>query len=70
MKTENLDIEELKKKGLQQFKEGKSVFRKGGAFASLIKSVVQAALEAEMEHHLDTEERNQGNKRNGKKEKL
>ena len=69
MKTENLELEQLKKKALQQFKEGKSVFRKGGAFAPLIKSVVQAALEAEMEHHLDTEERSKGNKRNGKKTK-
>ncbi len=70
MKTENLDIEQLKKKALEQFKEGKSVFRKGGAFAPLIKSVVEAALEAEMGYHLDTEERSQGNKRNGKKQKL
>ena len=69
MKTENLELEQLKQKALQQFKEGKSVFRKGGAFAPLIKSVVEAALEAEMGYHLDTEERSEGNKRNGKKRK-
>ena len=66
MKTENLDLEKLKQKALQQFKEGKSVFRKGGAFAPLIKSVVEAALEAEMEYHLDIEERSEGNKRKQK----
>ena len=69
MKTENLELEQLKKKALQQFREGKSVFRKGGAFAPLIKSVVEAALEAEMEYHLDTEEGSENNKRNGKKTK-
>ena len=70
MKTETLSLEQLKEKALQQFKEGKSVFRKGGAFAPLIKSVVEAALQAEMEHHLDQEERKEGNKRNGKKSKM
>jgi len=39
MKTENLELEQLKKKALQQFKKGKSVFRKGGAFAPLIKTL-------------------------------
>ena len=66
MKTENLELEQLKKKALQQFREGKSVFRKGGAFAPLIKSVVEAALEAEMEYHLDTEEGSENNKESSK----
>ena len=67
MKQETLD--QLKAKALQQFKEGKSVFRKGGAFSPLIKSVVEAALQAEMEHHLDLEARSEGNKKNGQKSK-
>ncbi len=62
-------LQQLKKEALQQFKEGKSVFRKGGAFAPLIQSVVEAALQAEMDHHLTEEERAQGNKRNGQKTK-
>ena len=62
-------INKLKAKALQQFREGKSMFRKGGAFAGLVKEVVQAAVEAEIEHHLGTEEREKGNKRNGYKEK-
>ena len=62
-------IEQLKKEALQQFKEGKSVFRKGGAFAPLIQSVVEAALQEEMDNHLTEEERAQNNKRNGSKKK-
>ncbi len=62
-------LQQLKKEALQQFKEGKSVFRKRGAFAPLIQSVVEAALQAEMDHHLTEEERAQGNKRNGQKTK-
>lgn len=67
MRQETLD--QLKQKALQQFKEGKSVFRKGGAFAPLVKSVIDAALEAEIEHYLTDEQRDQGNKRNGRKSK-
>ena len=62
-------LEQLKKEALQQLKEGKSVFRKGGAFAPLIQSVVEEALHAEIDHHLTEEERSKGNKRNGLKTK-
>ena len=37
MKPETL--EQLKKEAIQQFKEGKSLFRKGGAFAPLDKKL-------------------------------
>ena len=67
MKPETL--EQMKKEALQQFKEGKSVFRKGGAFAPLIQEVVEAALEAEIGHFFTEDERAGGNKRNGKKSK-
>lgn len=62
-------FEQIKKEALQQFKEGKSVFRKGGAFAPLLQNVLEAALEAEMSEHLSQEQRIQGNKRNGRKSK-
>jgi hypothetical protein len=55
MNTENQSLEALKIKVLQQFKEGKFLFRKGGAFALLVQIVVEAALQAEMEHHVTTE---------------
>lgn len=63
MNQEELDT--LKAKALKQFKTGKSLFGKDGAFAPLLKEFLEEALEAEMEEHL-SEERENGNKRNGK----
>ena len=45
---------------------GKSLFGKEGAFAPMLKNVIEKALSAEMESHLDQNERFQGNKRKGK----
>jgi len=61
--------QELEKKALEQFMSGKSLFGKDGAFAPMLKSFIEKALESEMEGHLDTEERSKGNKRNGKGKK-
>jgi putative transposase len=63
MNQEELDT--LKAKALKQFKTGKSLFGKEGAFAPLLKEFLEEALEAEMEEHL-SKERENGNKRNGK----
>ena len=60
---------EFEKKVLDQFMSGKNLFGKGGAFAPMLKNVIEKALEAEMEGHLDESQRNQGNKRNGKGKK-
>jgi len=64
-KKEAFDYEALKKKTLEQFRSGKSLFSKGGAFAPLLKDFLEAALEAEMEEHLNHEERQKGNRKNG-----
>jgi transposase-like protein len=63
------ELAELESKALSQFKTGKSLFGKDGAFAPLLQSFLEKALEAEMEAHLDEEERKKGNKRNGKGKK-
>ncbi|MEO1301294.1 MAG: transposase, partial [Bacteroidota bacterium] len=63
------ELDSLQSKALSQFKSGKSLFGKGGAFAPMLKQFLEAALEAEMEEHLDDDERNNGNRRNGKKVK-
>ena len=57
---------EFEKKVLDQFMSGKNLFGKGGAFAPMLKNVIEKALEAEMEGHLDEAQRTKGNKRNGK----
>lgn len=62
----NEEQKELEKKALEQFMSGKSLFGKDGAFAPMLKSFIEKALEAEMEEHLDEEARSGGNKRNGK----
>jgi len=56
----------LEKKALDQLLSGESLFGKEGAFAPLLKSFLEKAVEAEMEAYLDAGERSKGNKRNGK----
>jgi len=66
---ESKEFEAAKAKALEQLLQGKSLFGEGGALAPLLKEVLDAALEAEMETHLDDKERSVGNKRNGHKKK-
>lgn len=60
------EIDQLQKKALEQLKSGESLFGKDGAFAPMLKGFIEAALQAEMDDHLDPEQRRGGNKRNGK----
>jgi len=60
------ELDQLQEKALAQLKSGESLFGKEGAFAPMLQSFIEAALEAEMDEHLDTDERSKGNKRNGK----
>jgi transposase-like protein len=66
---EEFNFEEIKNKALKQLKTGKSLLGKDGAFAPLLESILNAALEGEMDAHLDDEERDSGNRRNGKMHK-
>ncbi len=68
-KEEGLDYEQMKTKALEQLRSGKSLYGKDGAFAPLLKSFLDAALEAELESHLDEAERSTGNRKNGKTSK-
>ncbi|MEJ7625935.1 MAG: IS256 family transposase [Ferruginibacter sp.] len=64
-KKEAFDYEALKKKTLEQFRSGKDLFSKGGAFAPLLKEFLEAALQAELNDHLDNEEDEHQNRKNG-----
>ena len=64
-KKEAFDYEALKKKTLEQFRSGKDLFSKGGAFAPLLKDFLEAALQAELEEHLDQEDPELSNRKNG-----
>ena len=65
-KREMADFEAMRDLALEQLKSGKSLTGEGGVFAPLLKSFLESALQAEMETHLSPEEREIGNKRNGR----
>lgn len=70
MKNKNEEYEALKKKALEQFKSGKPLLGKDGAFAPLLKEFLEAALQGEMDEHLNESERVKGNRRNGSNKKI
>lgn len=69
MTTTNEEYEALKKKALEQFRTGKPLLGKDGAFAPLLKQFLESALSAEMEEHLSEQERDKGNRKNGTSKK-
>lgn len=64
-KKEVFDYEALKRKTLEQFRSGKDLFSKGGAFAPLLKDFLESALQAELDEHLEGEDEEQQNRKNG-----
>jgi transposase-like protein len=66
----SLDYEVMKQKLKEQFRTGKSLFSKGGAFAPLLEELLNSMLEGELEGHLDEDERRSGNRKNGKGSKV
>lgn len=60
---------EFEKKVLEQFLSGKSLFGEDGAFAPMLKNVLDKALQAELDNHLNETERSAKNKRNGVRSK-
>lgn len=42
-KEEQFNLEEIRKKALEQFRSGKSLYGKDGAFAPMLKSFLEAA---------------------------
>jgi putative transposase len=69
-KQESFDYEKAKQKVKEQFRTGKSMYGKDGAFVPLLQEMINSILEGEMEGHLDEEERSAGNRKNGKGKKL
>lgn len=59
------DYEAVKNKALAQLKTGKPLLGKEGALAPLFKSFLEAALEAELENHLQENKEDESNRRNG-----
>jgi len=59
------DYEAVKNKALAQLKTGKPLLGKEGALGPLFKSFLEAALEAELENHLQENNEDESNRRNG-----
>ncbi len=66
---EEFDFESIKNKAIEQLKAGKPLLGKDGAFCPLIGKYLECSLEGEMDAHLTDEERQLGNRRNGKMQK-
>ena len=62
---EEFDYKAFQAKVLEQIKSGKPLLGKDGAFAPLLEDILNAALEGEMDAHMNEEERSLGNRRNG-----
>ena len=54
------------KRAAEQLCKGEPLFSKDGALAPMLERILNTALEGEMDAHLTSEERSQGNRRNGK----
>jgi putative transposase len=65
-RKESADYIAMRDLAIEQLRSGKSLTGKGGVFAPILKEFLETALSAEMESHLDEDERSYGNKRNGK----
>jgi transposase-like protein len=62
-----VDYESVKKAALEQFRSGKSLYGRNGAFAPLLKEFLEAALQEELETHISEEAQNEvPNRKNGK----
>jgi len=59
------DFEKLSQEIADQLRSGKPLTGKDGAFTPLIKQVLEAALEGEMDHHLEQSKKLAANRRNG-----
>ena len=69
--TPKSDLDEFKAKILEHIKAGKPLNGKNGVLTPLIKEVMSAALEGEMEAHLETDASSElTNRRNGKTTKI
>ena len=53
---EDFDYKSFQAKALEQLKAGKPLLGKDGAFAPLLENLLNAALEGEMDVHMDEEE--------------
>jgi transposase-like protein len=66
---EKIEWEEFSKRAAELIREGKPLTGEGGVFSPLIKQVVEAALEGELDSHLTETRKGTKNRRNGRTQK-
>jgi transposase-like protein len=66
---EKFNFEEFSKTLAEQIRNGKGLTGKDGAFTPLLKKVIEAALEGELDEHIKETKQDSGNRRNGHTQK-
>lgn len=66
---EKINWDEFSKKAAELIRQGKPLTGEGGIFSPLIKQVVEAALEGELDSHLQQTRKEEKNRRNGHTQK-
>lgn len=69
MKEQKIDYEAFKRDALERLGNKEPGATAEKLFKPLFKEFIEEALQAEMESHLDEEQRSKGNRRNGKSTK-
>jgi transposase-like protein len=64
-----INWEEFSKEAAELIRQGKPLTGSGGIFSPLIKQVIEAALEGELDSHLSATREQEGNRRNGRTQK-
>ena len=67
--TPVVNFNEIKKQAVEALKAGKSLVGAGGVLTPLIKQIIEASLEGELEAHLNESDDLENNRRNGKLKK-
>lgn len=67
--NKKINLEEFSKEAAEQLRQGKSLTGEGGIFTPLIKQVIEAALEGELDEHLLSTRKTENNRRNGHTQK-
>ena len=66
---EEMNMDEFQKRAAELIRQGKPLTGEGGIFTPLIKQVLEAAMEGEMDAHLSEIKANTKNRRNGHSKK-
>ncbi len=64
-----INFNEIKAQAIEDLKAGKSLVGVAGALTPLIKQIIEASLEGELEAHLNISDESENNRRNGKLKK-